>query len=322
MPGLSGPPIAVAAYLGDSAEIKRLVDTGADVMEPTVFEQYPHHGGGLAIHQACHFGDSEALAALLSADTPAQLNARNLDSSMGSSKGLTPLMIVANKVSFVWRAGTIGHGRSDYLKCAQLLLDAGVDLHPRTPSGERAVDLARKYLKGKCKAQAEGDGVAHCLVELLERAEALRYSAATHRSFPKPARDFARSLLMLGRNLVQTLMPDRAFELLEVWAAHVMPKIVSRSSRITWMPKIVSRCRLAGAHVIIDGLKSRPKLNGQAGKVCPWCQDATESCAHVQINGLSQIVAVPLANLHVNQDASKIATGVRATRADLSYHMS
>ena len=77
--------------------------------------------------------------------------------------------------------------------------------------GDNALDIARR---------AENDE----LVRMLEDAARLRYSIASHRRFPPPARYAAAELLRLGYQIGSGV-------LVPVWAEHVIPFLVSRTSR-------------------------------------------------------------------------------------------
>ena len=62
------------------------------------------------------------------------------------------------------------------------------------------------------------------LVGMLEDAARLRYSPSTRHKFPRPARYAAAELLRLGYQI-------GAGVLVPVWAEHVLPLLVSRTSR-------------------------------------------------------------------------------------------
>ena len=62
------------------------------------------------------------------------------------------------------------------------------------------------------------------LLRMLEAAARLRYSPATHGRFPRPARYAAAELLRLGYQIGSGV-------LVPVWAEHVIPFLVSRTSR-------------------------------------------------------------------------------------------
>jgi hypothetical protein len=62
------------------------------------------------------------------------------------------------------------------------------------------------------------------LLRMLEAAARLRYSPATHGRFPRPARYAAAELLRLGYQVGSGV-------LVPVWAEHVIPFLVSRTSR-------------------------------------------------------------------------------------------
>ena len=113
------------------------------------------------------------------------------------------------------------------MECVRLLLEAGASLEPtltqfeqqdspwQDPStlhpGDNALDIARR---------AENDE----LVRMIEDAARLRYSIASHRRFPPPARYAAAELLRLGYQVGSGI-------LVPVWVEHVLPLLVSRTSR-------------------------------------------------------------------------------------------
>ncbi len=101
------------------------------------------------------------------------------------------------------------------------MVEAGASLEPTLTReqddlwegdpGDNALDIARR---------AENDE----LVRMLEDAARLRYSIARHRRFPPPARYAAAELLRLGYQIGSGI-------LVPVWAEHVLPLLVSRTSR-------------------------------------------------------------------------------------------
>ncbi|KAH8054493.1 hypothetical protein JL722_8841 [Aureococcus anophagefferens] len=181
------------------------------------------------------------------------------------------------------------HQLADTLACVELLLEAGAALEPRTttehtnprpvgdpsaearrgrvredpslprdwrvsPSGLTALDFA--YLSG------DGD-----LVRALEDAAGLRYSARTHRRFPRPARYAAAGWLRLGYRV-------GSGALLPVWASRVLPFLVARTSRAP-APRLAaaavrapSEAFAVGATVRVVGLAKATQHNGKLGRVC------------------------------------------------------
>ena len=131
----------------------------------------------------------------------------------------------SKKVPFYSDVGDTDGAHGRHLECARLLLEAGASLAPMSleereniPAGLRAVDIARHHQKAE-------------LVTLLENAEALRYSPATHALHPRPARTLAIWYLCVGRRLAEHVVPARSTELFEVWSSHVMSFLVTRTSR-------------------------------------------------------------------------------------------
>ena len=72
------------------------------------------------------------------------------------------------------------------------------------------------------------------LVGMLEDAARLRYSPSTRHKFPRPARYAAAELLRLGYQVGSGV-------LVPVWAEHVIPFLVSRTSRgaVPMLPRSV-----------------------------------------------------------------------------------
>ena len=77
--------------------------------------------------------------------------------------------------------------------------------------GDNALDIAQRSGNEK-------------LVGMLAAAACLRYSVARHCRFPPPARYAAAELLRLGYQIGSGI-------LVPVWAEHVLPLLVSRTSR-------------------------------------------------------------------------------------------
>src|SRR5450830_1774899 len=100
--------LMLASFLGNASVVKKLVAAGAEVNQP----------GWAAIHYAAAGGDIETLNFLLD-------NAAYIDSE--SPNKTTPLMLAL---------------RSGKYDAAQLLLNAGADIHLKNDAGMTAMDFA------------------------------------------------------------------------------------------------------------------------------------------------------------------------------------
>ena len=95
------------------------------------------------------------------------------------------------------------------------------------------------------------------LLRMLEAAARLRYSPATHGRFPRPARYAAAELLRLGYQIGSGI-------LVPVWAEHVLPLLVSRTSRgavPSLHPTVLFMDSLSEAEIdaIVFALRSRDR---------------------------------------------------------------
>ena len=95
------------------------------------------------------------------------------------------------------------------------------------------------------------------LVGMLEDAARLRYSPSTRHKFPRPARYAAAELLRLGYQIGSGI-------LVPVWAEHVLPLLVSRTSRgavPSLHPTVLFMDSLSEAEIdaIVFALRSRDR---------------------------------------------------------------
>lgn len=219
MPPPTAPELAVNAYWGRAARVAELVAEGADPTVLCTSMQTPSRRDrgdpadryGVALHHACMYARVDCVRALLSGQNYDQLDVRR------KCDGSTPLVVLCERVADP-PSIYCQHAARDTLPCARLLLDAGARLDlPTTedgmdePSGATAVDFAR----------AAGHDA---LVRLLEDAANLRYSPTAHGRFPRPARYFAASLLRLCYRVAGGILAP-------VWPTHVLPFLVTRTSR-------------------------------------------------------------------------------------------
>ena len=77
------------------------------------------------------------------------------------------------------------------------------------------------------------------IVNVLEEAARLRYSRKTHRKHPRPARYAAAELLRLGYQV-------GSCALVPIWADHVLPFLVTRTSRPLYPWSVVGYARELG----------------------------------------------------------------------------
>ena len=222
-------------------EVKRLLASGADVLK-----RVPSGctfgglqvGGCLAIHACCFFSHVDCLRCLLATGIEEQLEDVKLSSFDPEEEDpdITPLIGLCLRARYQTppelvtdddepiRSPTESHIAT--VACVKLLLDAGASLEPvlardhvdnndnsRTLglTGENALDIARRTDNEE-------------LVRILEDAGRLRYSPKTHVRFPRPARYAAAEWLRLGYQI-------ESKALVPVWAGHVLPFLVSRTSR-------------------------------------------------------------------------------------------
>lgn len=236
-------------------------------MPPGSFRLNPRAGvtgyDGISLHVACIFARVDCVRALLKTENVEQIDWRR------DRDGATPLVALLLRVIDEGVEPFMNPNQMfDTLACVRLLLDAGAALDPVTtevcemqppyfeedssydseeeevsgyfciPDGFAAVDVARMAQtcgpagrRRRAKAEgaapakdaAESAALDH-LVRMLEDAARLRYAPATHRRFPRPARRYAARLLRLGLRI-------RSGALAPVFAHHVLPFLVSRTSR-------------------------------------------------------------------------------------------
>ena len=135
------------------------------------------------------------------------------------------------------------------------MLEAGASLEPTLTQydeshpwmghlGDNALDIAQRSGNEK-------------LVGMLAAAACLRYSVARHCRFPPPARYAAAELLRLGYQIGSGI-------LVPVWAEHVLPLLVSRTSRgavPSLHPTVLFMDSLSEAEIdaIVFALRSRDR---------------------------------------------------------------
>ena len=238
MPPPLEPPLAVACYWNRPGTVKRLLADGASLSErtPTGREFGGRLQGYSPIDICCHFTRVECLRHLLATGNCDQLDRRGPGPheetpllKLCQLAGNTYLTLSRSDVPVVEDPGGLRTRRYRAMVCIKMLLAAGASLEPElmvlegpsldelTEVGLNALDLARLL------------GNVH-LVRLLEDETRYtrRYSTRTHARFPRPARYAAAELLRL---CYQIESGRYSGVLAPVWIEHVLPFLVSRTSR-------------------------------------------------------------------------------------------
>ena len=223
MPPPREPPLSVACYYNRVDEVRRLLAEGADPLAvagggPGLTNRYP------AIFQCVRHGNAQCLKALLTAQIDlvdsVKTEARRARSVTPGAHPLLHLLYhLAERGSIPLECV-----RGD-LECVHLLLKAGASLETVVSPMRVSYDGGRTYQNDVYDPfeYARQSGIA-ALVRMLEDARRLRYSPKTHHRFPPPARYAAAELLRLGYQI-------GAGALAPVWAEHVIPFLVCRTTR-------------------------------------------------------------------------------------------
>ena len=241
---LIGPPLFLACCRNEVNAVKRLLTSGADVLERVPRGPFSF-AGGLAIHACCHFAHVDCLRCLLATGIEEQLD-DGRPGGIGSTQAgsdVTPLIALCLRAGHRFPPTIVDDDDSidddvpisllpplhtvhtATAACVRLLLDAGASLEPALVHehvhmqndqtlglpGDVALDIARRAGNEE-------------IVRMLEDAARLEYSPRRHVRFPLPARYAAAEWLRLGYQI-----ESRA--LVPVWAGHVLPFLVSRTSR-------------------------------------------------------------------------------------------
>jgi hypothetical protein len=266
----SRTPLCWAVATGEVAVVSRAIARGADINC-----QYGERASALFI--ACQYNHVECARLLL--DNGAQVDLGCVDgrshrppmhaacqrghldcvqllSAYAAPRSWDPDSV---ELSAVWVSKTFNHpALVDWLERSE----GWTELHHiETLSAERV----RLLLRGGADVHASCEGVSP-----LDRAEGLApqtsaaalvqtaaqpWSRETHALFPPAARSRARELMTLGHLLAkQARFATQSGALLDSWTTYVMAHAVRR-------PRILA----AGQRVIVQGVVSRPQLNGKQG---------------------------------------------------------
>ena len=221
-----GPPLAVACYHNRVDEVKQLLADGADPLAvgpdggipPGLINRMP------AIFQCVRFGYAECLKALLTVQIELAES-----KSVYAMRHLSPLLYLLFYMALprprqpvFGRPWYFEQPGSDPLECVRLLLDAGVSLETVRVTIDLTVSGGREVIHDPFD-YARRSGNAD-VVRMLEDARRLRYSPKTHHRFPRPARYAAAELIRLCYQIEAGVLAD-------VWAEHVIPFLVCRTTR-------------------------------------------------------------------------------------------
>ena len=223
MPRPSGPPLLVACYDGRVADVRALLASGADPRD------VPSPRSHSCIFSCVHFGYASVLEVLLATGQYELVHqVQNVIPRSAGRESAPPLMYLL----WHWaqpnrgplsRGHQLNRSGSDPLECVRLLLDAGASLAAFEAAEAPRYGAGSEMLRHDVFEYARQIGNAD-LLRMLEAAARLRYSPATHGRFPRPARYAAAELLRLGYQIESGILAP-------VWAEHVLPLLVSRTSR-------------------------------------------------------------------------------------------
>ena len=235
MPPPREPPLSVACYYNRVDEVRRLLAEGADPQAvagggPGLTNRYP------AIFQCVQRGHAECLKALLTAQIDLVDSVKATERRVRSAtEGVPPL------IELLWCLAPTEHHpsvmpdpprfairpESDPFECVRLLLDAGASLETIESNYGVSIDGGHtfEYEVYDPFEYARQSGNVD-LIRMLEDARCLRYSPKTHHRFPRPARYAAAELLRLCYQIEAGVLAD-------VWAEHVIPFLVCRTTRGT-----------------------------------------------------------------------------------------
>ena len=222
MPPPLEPPLSVACYYNRVDEVRRLLAEGADPLAvagegPGLTNRYP------AIFQCVQHGHAQCLKALLTAQIDLVDSVTTEESRARSvTPGAPPLL---HLLYYIAALASIRPAGGFHLECVRLLLKAGASLETVVSPIPVSYDGGRTYQNDVYDPfeYARQSGNAD-LVRMLEETRRLRYSPNTHHRFPRPARYAAAELIRLCYQIEAGVLAD-------VWAEHVIPFLVCRTTR-------------------------------------------------------------------------------------------
>ena len=178
-----------------------------------------------AIFQCVQHGHAQCLKALLTAQIDLVDSVTTEESRARSvTPGAPPLL---HLLYYFVALASIRPPGGFHLECVRLLLKAGASLETVVSPIPVSYDGGRTYQNDVYDPfeYARQSGNVD-LMRMLDDARRLRYSPKTHHRFPRPARYAAAELLRLCYQIGSGVLAD-------VWAEHVMPFLVCRTTRGT-----------------------------------------------------------------------------------------
>ena len=194
----------------------------------------------LAIHECSLFARADCLRALVATGNLAQLDQVTYARQRRVNDfalDFTPLMLLLRD-AVIGSHPPLGyryrHPSDDVLACVRILINAGASFDHKATRDD---DYLRHVLNACLSRTVDNDTTIGWdvfdyarelgnmdIVNMLEEAACLRYSRKTHRKHPRPARYAAAELLRLGYQV-------GSGALVPVWSDHVLPLLVTRTSR-------------------------------------------------------------------------------------------
>ena len=194
----------------------------------------------LAIHECSLFARADCLRALVATGNLAQLDQVTYARQRRVNDfalDFTPLMLLLRD-AVIGSHPPLGyryrHPPGDVLACVRILINAGASFDHKATRDD---DYFR-HVMNACLSRTVDNNTTigwdvfdyarelgnRDIVNVLEEAARLRYSRKTHRKHPRPARYAAAELLRLGYQV-------GSGALVPVWSDHVLPLLVTRTSR-------------------------------------------------------------------------------------------
>ena len=194
----------------------------------------------LAIHECSLFARADCLRALVATGNLAQLDQVTYAPQRRVNDfalDFTPLMLLLRD-AVIGSHPPLGyryrHPPGDVLACVRILINAGASFDYKATRDD---DYLRHVLNACLSRTVDNNTTIgwdvfdyarelgnRDIVNVLEEAARLRYSRKTHRKHPRPARYAAAELLRLGYQV-------GSGALVPVWSDHVLPLLVTRTSK-------------------------------------------------------------------------------------------